>query len=250
MQKPNGLFIILIGLNQFLLHFFYVSAIFAVSSLVFRFRTKSLRRSNLILKQRDRLARDIKKQKEILHLRNKEIEDSLNYARGIQKAMLINHKQFREILPDSFIVHKSKDIVSGDFYWISRLEDKIIIAAVDCTGHGVPGAFMSLIGFEFFRKIINTQNIHQADKILAALNTNLFEIFKNEERTILRDGMDLALCILYKDQNCLDFVGSFCPLYLIRENSILEIRGDHFPIGAEFSDDSLSSILSPITGWN
>ena len=224
--------------NQHLLLNHILALIFLIIIIVFlfHFRIKYLKRSIGILLKKDIIAKDIKRQKEILDHRNKNIEDSLNYAQRIQKAMLITHKQFKEILPNSFILYKSKDIVSGDFYWISKDEDKIFIAAADCTGHSVPGAFMSLIGFELFRKIINTQNIHDPAKILESLNQNFNDIFGNEENITLKDGMDLAFCVLYPEKNYLEFAGAFNPLYIIRNDKLIEIKGDHYPIGAEFID--------------
>ena len=218
------------------MHVIYVVVILLAAFIIYRIRTKFLRKSIKVLRQRDMLAKDIQRQKEILGHRNKEMVDSLFYAQRIQKAMLISDRQFKEIMPDSFIVLRSKDIVNGDFYWISRIQDKIFIAAVDCTGHGVPGAFISVIGLELLRKIINTQNIYEPDRILEALSSNLYEIFGNEEGTSLRDGMDIALCVLYKDQNYLDFSGAYCPLYIIRDSNLIEVKGDSFSVGPEFSN--------------
>lgn len=200
---------------------------------VFRIRTQSLRKSNKILRERDIIAREVEKQKEILSRRNKNIEDSLKYAQRIQKAMLTTPRLFNSILPESFVLHKPKDIVSGDFYWISEVDEKVFVAAVDCTGHGVPGAFMSLIGFELFRKIINTQGIMEPGSILNALNSNFEDIFGNIGDISLKDGMDLAFCVLNKRKMVLEFSGAFNPLYLIRDNKLIEIKGDRFSIGAD-----------------
>ena len=173
---------------------YFVYLIFGLSFMfyIIQFRTKSLRRSNKILREREITAKRVEIQRNLLVKRNKNIEDSLNYAQRIQKAMLPTPKTFKTILPDSFILHKPKDIVSGDFYWISKVKDNIFVAAVDCTGHGVPGAFMSVIGFELFRKIINMQHIYDPSRILHALNDNMEDIFGNPDDITLRDGMDLA----------------------------------------------------------
>jgi len=202
-----------------------------------QYRTKTLRRSNRILRERDVAAREVARQKDLLSRRNKNIEDSLKYAQRIQQAMLTTSRLFKAILPGSFILHKPKEIVSGDFYWISEMEDKVFVAAVDCTGHGVPGAFMSLIGFELFRKIINTQHIFDPGGILNGLNSNFEEIFGNVEDVALKDGMDLAFCVLDKKTNILEFAGAFNPLYLIRENKLIEVKGDRFSVGADTEPD-------------
>ncbi len=201
--------------------------------LIIQIRTQSLRRSNKVLRERDIAAKEVAKQKELLSKRNKNIEDSLKYAQRIQMAMLMTPKLFRSILPNSFILHKPKDIVSGDFYWISEVGNKIFVAAIDCTGHGVPGAFMSLIGFELFRKIINMQKIFDPGKILNALNENFEEIFGKEEDLALRDGMDLSFCVLHTDEMVIDFAGAFNPLYIIRNNKLIEIKGNRFSVGAD-----------------
>jgi serine phosphatase RsbU (regulator of sigma subunit) len=214
-------------------YFLYLFLAFALVYWIVQFRTQALRRSNRILRERDIAAKEVSKQKELLSRRNKNIEDSLNYAQRIQKAMLTTSRMFTSILPKSFILHKPKDIVSGDFYWISEVEDKIFVAAVDCTGHGVPGAFMSLIGFELFRKIINMQKITEPGSILNIMNSNFEEIFGNAEDLSLKDGMDLAFCVLDKKKNVIQYAGAFNPLYIIRDNKLLEIKGDRFSVGAD-----------------
>lgn len=219
----------------------YIIIIILFAFYILRIRTRSLRRSNRVLREKEIAAKEITRQKDMLSRRNKNIEDSLNYAQRIQKAMFTTKKQFLSILPDSFILHRPKDIVSGDFYWISENEDKVFLAAIDCTGHGVPGAFMSLIGFELFRKIINTQKIHEPAEILNTLNDNFNEIFGNEEDMILKDGMDLAFCVLHKNENFLEFAGAINPLYLIRENRIIELKGDQFSVGANSIDMTMVS---------
>ena len=221
----------------------YIIFILIISGLVyavFRIRTQALRKSNKILRERDIIAREVEKQKEILSRRNKNIEDSLKYAQRIQKAMFTTPRMFKSILPQSFVLHKPKDIVSGDFYWISAIDEKVFVAAVDCTGHGVPGAFMSLIGFELFRKIIITQRIMEPGSILNALNSNFEDIFGNVEDISLKDGMDLAFCVLDKKKMILEFAGAFIPLYLIRDNKLIEIKGERFSIGADSDPEDLT----------
>ncbi len=225
------------------LYFYLLLTVFLVYSLI-QFRTQSLRKSNRILRDKDIAAKEISRQKDMLSLRNKNIEDSLNYAQRIQKAMLTTPKQFRSILPNSFILHKPKDIVSGDFYWISEQDDKIFVAAADCTGHGVPGAFMSLISFELFRKIIKTLHIYNPAEILNTVNNNFEEIFGNIEDITIRDGMDLSFCVLDKSMEKLEFSGAFNPLYIVRDNNLIELKSDHFSIGADIESDSPPKIFT------
>jgi serine phosphatase RsbU (regulator of sigma subunit) len=166
-------------------------------------------------------------------LRDKNLTDSLIYAQRIQEAMLPSEKFFRNHFPDSFIFFKPKDIVSGDFYWIGEKHEKVFIIAADCTGHGVPGALMSMIGLEIIDKTINDDNIVTPSDILSILNKGLEKTFSREKNigTIIRDGMDIGLCVIDKKEKKLTYAGAFFPLYLIRNKSIIEIKGDKLIIG-------------------
>lgn len=165
----------------------------------FQYRTRSLRKSNQELKEKELIAKQVAKQKEELTVKNKNITDSIVYAKRIQEALLPSMNLFHKQLPKSFILHKPKDIVSGDFYWINEKDDKIFVAVVDCTGHGVPGAFMSIIGFELLRKITDDLGIQTADEILQHLNDGVATTFgKTTENVRLKDGMDIALCVIDK----------------------------------------------------
>ena len=171
------------------------------------------------------------RQKNYLSSRNKNIEDSLKYAERIQKAMFIKESDIAKMFPDSFILQKPKDIVSGDFYWGKKIGDTIFLAAVDCTGHGVPGAFMSLIGLELFRQIICTRGIHTPGKILDEMNNSFDVIFDTMKDMSVRDGMDLTICAMNTKTNMLEFAGAFNPLYIIRNREIIEIKGDKILVG-------------------
>ncbi len=201
--------------------------------LIVQYRTRTLRKSNRILKEKEVAARQVEKQKEELIIKNKNITDSINYGRRIQLALLPSFELFDKILPDSFILYKPKDIVSGDFYWINENGNKIFVGAVDCTGHGVPGAFVSIIGFELFRNITSDQGVSNPAVILDSLNDNFAQIFSDGEQVYLKDGMDLSLCVFDKKEKYLEFSGAFNPLYLIRDGSIIEIKADRFSIGAD-----------------
>jgi len=169
---------------------------------------------------------------EIIH-QKKEITDSIHYARRIQQAVLPSPKFLSHLIKENyFILNKPRDIVSGDYYWLAEKDKKVIIAAADCTGHGVPGAFMSIIGFELLRKITDDQGIENADQILDELNKGIAITFGKDNSNIrLKDGMDLALCVIDKEKKELEFAGAFRPMYFIRDNKIEEIRGDRFSVG-------------------
>lgn len=168
-----------------------------------------------------------------MELREKNITDSLIYAQRIQEAMLPSEEYFRNHFPESFIFFKPKDIISGDFYWIGERGNRIFVIAADCTGHGVPGALMSMIGLEIIEKAIVENNIETPSVILEALNEGLEKTFSREKNigTIIRDGMDAGLCVVDKKSRKIIFAGAFFPLYLLRNNSLTQINGDKIIIG-------------------
>ena len=227
----------------------YSILIIALLVFMFRYWARQLIRANRQYKEREKIARQIMLQKEELTLKNKSITDSINYARRIQNAMLPPIKVLKSYFPQSFLLYLPKDIVSGDFYWINKLYNKIFISAVDCTGHGVPGAFMSIIGFELFRKITNIEGLTRPSDILNKLNEDFHEIFRDVENIILRDGMDVAFCAIDINDMILEYSGAFNPLYLIRDNKITEIKGDRFAIGLDetnFKDLTFKNHMIPL----
>jgi ligand-binding sensor domain-containing protein/serine phosphatase RsbU (regulator of sigma subunit) len=197
-----------------------------------QWRTRKLRQTNKMLMEKETAAKEIARQKEELTIKNKNITDSINYAKRIQVAMMPSEKTFKRLLPNSFVYHKPRDIVSGDFYWIHERNGKVFVAAVDCTGHGVPGAFMSILGVELFRKIMIDQ-LESPGEILSKLNEDFSRIFSDLEDVSLKDGMDISFCVIDKVNNILYFAGAFNPLYLIRDNKIIETKGNRFSVSME-----------------
>jgi len=196
-------------------------------------QTRSLIKTKRLLQEKEQAFELIEKQKFELEVKNINITDSLNYAQRIQEAILPSEDYFRKFFPDSFIFFRPKDIVSGDFYWIGEKENKIFIAAADCTGHGVPGALMSMIGLEIIDKAINEENLETPSAVLSLLNKDLEKIFSREKNigTIIRNGMDIGFCVIDKTIKKVWYAGAFFPLYIIRENSLIEIKGDKLIIG-------------------
>jgi serine phosphatase RsbU (regulator of sigma subunit)/tetratricopeptide (TPR) repeat protein/GAF domain-containing protein len=175
---------------------------------------------------------EVVKQKEIIEETNKHITDSIKYAKRIQEAFLPSENSISEHLKNAFILYKPKDIVSGDFYWIERKENKILFAVVDCTGHGVPGAFMSIIGFNGLNQIVNEYNYTKPADILTHLNKRISNTLKQRvEDSKIRDGMDVAICSIDLEKNKLEFAGAFSPLFILRNNEVLKFKGDKHPIG-------------------
>jgi serine phosphatase RsbU (regulator of sigma subunit) len=175
----------------------------------------------------------IELQKGELELKDKDITDSLIYAQRIQEALLPSETYFRKHFEDSFILFKPKNIVSGDFYWIGEKNGNIFVVAADCTGHGVPGALMSMIGLEIVEKAINEENIEVPSQVLAVMNRGLEKTFSREKNigTIIRDGMDIGLCVIDRKRKKVTYAGEFMPLYLIRSGSLSEIMPDKIIIG-------------------
>jgi ligand-binding sensor domain-containing protein/serine phosphatase RsbU (regulator of sigma subunit) len=216
----------------------YIILLITIGYATVQIRTRKLVRTNRELTDKEHAAKKIAQQKEELTLKNKNITDSINYAKRIQVAVMPSERTFKRLLPDSFVFHKPKDIVSGDFYWIYEKQDKVFVAAVDCTGHGVPGAFMSILGIELFRKITMT-DIDDPGKILARLNEEFSRIFSDVEDISLRDGMDIAFCVIDKKNNLLYFAGAVNPMYLVRDNKIIEIKGNRYSVSIEKKQEAL-----------
>lgn len=177
-----------------------------------------------------------KKQEQIIVQKNKDITDSISYARKIQHAILPSDALIKTHIPDSFVLYMTKDIVSGDFYWFTHFEDCCIIAAVDCTGHGVPGAFMSLIGYNLLNRIVNEERITDPKNILMELNNGVLGVLhKNESES--KDGMDIAICKINYKKNTLEYAGAMRPLWIVNTaGELTEIKADKIPIGTKQKD--------------
>lgn len=170
--------------------------------------------------------------------KNHQITNSIRYAETIQQAVLPASVKMNEALHEYFVIYKPKDIVSGDFYWFSHQGDRIYIAAVDCTGHGVPGAFMSMIGSSLLDEIVNVEKVYAPADILEQLNENIRVALK-QGQSGNDDGMDLALCLLEPGENFqtkLTFAGAKRPLYYAQKGQILEVKGVNKSIGGVKKD--------------
>jgi serine phosphatase RsbU (regulator of sigma subunit) len=211
----------------------YSAIIIALIYFIIKSQTRNLIKTRKLLKEKEQALNLSEETRTQLELRERDITDSLVYAQRIQEALLPSEAYFRKHFEDSFIFFKPKDIVSGDFYWIGEKGDKVFVVAADCTGHGVPGALMSMIGREIIEKTINEENIETPSQILSVLNKALEKTFSREKNigTIIRDGMDLGLCIIEKNKRKIVFAGAFFPLYLVRDNNLIEIKSDKIIIG-------------------
>jgi len=177
--------------------------------------------------------REIEKQKQRVEELYLDVTDSIKYAKRLQDSILPPENRIADLLKESFVLFKPKDIVSGDFYWIEETNNKVLFAAVDCTGHGVPGAFMSLIGSNGLDHAVKNHGKHSPAEILDDLNATSAETFnKDVSENSVSDGMDIALCSLSKDRTKLEYSGANNPLYLVRDGQIIKHKADKFAIGS------------------
>jgi PAS domain S-box-containing protein len=164
--------------------------------------------------------------------KNRKIEDSINYAQRIQSSILPDNRVIQEFIPKSFIYYRPRDVVSGDFPWYFKKGDDLYIAVVDCTGHGVPGALLSFIGYFLLNNIVDHDTEHTASSILDSLHYSVRKTLKQEDNEAeARDGMDIAFCKINYQKKELQFSGAHRPLYLLRNGELEEYKGDRKAIG-------------------
>lgn len=228
-----------------------IFAIFLIRSNRIRRRNniKLAQQNEEIIKQGNELNEAMKK----IEHQNQSITQSINYAKGIQQALLRKREALNNYIQDAFIFFNPRDIVSGDFYWFNEVctnpektledanpdEKRFIVTAVDCTGHGVPGAFMSMIGFNLLNEITNNGTYH-ANEILEKLHLGVQDTLKQKE-TMNQDGMDMALCVIDKTANTLEFAGAKNPVVYIQGDELFVIKGDPDGIGGKDDDIKFTS---------
>ena len=183
-------------------------------------------------KKEKRSSEIINQQKQIVDIKNKEILDSINYAKKIQQAIIPSITEVKNVFPNSFVLLLPKDIVSGDFYWVTKTGQQAFFAVADCTGHGVPGGFMSMLGTALLNEIINEKNIYEPADILDMLKLKIIMALRQSENANeSKDGMDIALIQINLNTQELTFAGANNSLYLLRDKKLREFKGDKFPIG-------------------
>ena len=202
---------------------------------------KVLERTAEIEKQKEEIEeqRDIAtSQRDQIIDQKKAITDSIHYASRIQKAVLPPEKLIEAFLPEHFILNMPRDIVSGDFYWFNLKNNRLIITAADCTGHGVPGAFMSMLGVAFLNEIVNKEQKLTAGNLLDQLRKHIIKsLHQTGKENEAKDGMDMALVIIDLETMQIQLAGAYNPLVLIRNNEIIEFKADRMPIGIYFKGD-------------
>ena len=199
-----------------------------------KLRDKLNERTDQLLKANMELREEVKRRKHFGYealLKNIELTDSIVYAKEIQQAILPPIRNMQNAFEDMFVFFKPRDIVSGDFYWFEKRDNYAYMAAVDCTGHGVPGALISILGFNALNQAVNEHHLTHPGDILEYLNTSVSNVFQATKGAV-RDGMDISLVRYDISSRTLEFAGAYNPLFIVKNNGDLQkIRGDRYPIG-------------------
>lgn len=221
--------------------FFYIisfSAAMIIIILIVRFREKQLKKDKQILEAK------VKERTAEIEAQKQEITSSIEYASRIQMAMLPIKDHFRNAFSDHFIFFKPRDIVSGDFYWFGEDEKHFFFTVADCTGHGVPGAFMSTMGISTLNEIIANKSDLQANRVLNLLREKTkMSLHQTGKVGEAADGMDVAFCILHKNKSTLEYSGAYNPLFIFQGGEFKEYKGDRMPIGIYYGE------MKPFTNY-
>lgn len=197
---------------------------------------------DFVMRQGDKISNQkeqLKIQRDFVMKQKKEITDSIHYAQRIQQAILPQEEYIKKNLPDFFIFYKPRDIVSGDFYWVTEIHGLLIVAAADCTGHGVPGAFMSMLGIASMNEIVGKMETINAATILNHLRSNIIKSLHQTGRFgESKDGMDISLVVIDTNTLSLQYAGANNPLYLVRNSELIEYKADKMPIGIHVTIDT------------
>jgi serine phosphatase RsbU (regulator of sigma subunit) len=209
--------------SRYLILFLIVAVILVLIGILYLFKRN---RSRQIINEQ------LEKSNAEISMQKKSITDSINYAKKIQDSILPPEKQIQRVLNDGFILYEPKDVVSGDFYWADCRDGLSIFAAVDCTGHGVPGALMSVVGFNLLNQAVNEMGITKPSDILHHLDFGVNKLLRQSDSgSTVKDGMDLGLCTFDPSTKKLQFAGVFNPAYIITKGELKQINADKFPIG-------------------
>ena len=199
---------------------------------VIRFRERQLRNKTKFLEDK------VQERTFKIESQKQEITSSIEYASRIQMAMLPTEDHIKELFDDYFVIFKPRDIVSGDFYWIGEDSKSVFFTVADCTGHGVPGAFMSTMGISTLNEIISNNHNLQANKILNLLRTKtMTALHQTGKIGEAADGMDIAFCVLDKKKNILQYSGAFNPLIIFQGGELKEYKADRMPIGIYYGEE-------------
>lgn len=228
--------------KQLVIYAAFGGCLLLLGSVFFVFRGfKRQKRANIELEEKNSI---IEEQKHVVEEKNKDISDSIRYAKRIQEAILPPDKMWYDVLPNSFVLYNPKDILSGDFYWLEQNDDFIFVAAADCTGHGVPGALMSIVNYNLLNKAVLEKNLTMPGEILDTVNFYLtHSLHQTYNESSIKDGMDITLLSINKKTNEVYFAGANNPIYIISSGNLQEVKADKFPVGA-FIEENVQNFKS------
>jgi serine phosphatase RsbU (regulator of sigma subunit) len=234
----------------------FIFSLFILSFLLLKNNREKLKANRLLTKQKKEIDEKnnilhdtneelkftldlVEKQKYSIEYQNLNIMSSISYAKRIQSAMLPKKEFIQQFLPESFVLFRPKDVVSGDFYWVAETKEGYVIAAADCTGHGVPGAFVSMVGNSFLNEIVIGEGFSTPHVILKRLHNKIIDFFHQKEESnesTISDGMDISICMIDKSKKTVKYAGAMNPLYYLPMNEVnrgevIEIKGDKQPVG-------------------
>ena len=218
--------------------------VFASLYLYIKQKERKLLKTNMILEQKVvERTEEVVRQKTEIEKKNMVITDSIEYAKNIQQAVLPTKEYISELFKNHFILYKPKDIVSGDFYWVDEDDKRVLIAVADCTGHGVPGAFVSLMGHNLLNEIISKNSNLKPSEILEFLNQKILNTLnQGRDDQSAKYGMDMALITIDKKMNTLEYSGAHNPLIVCRNNELIELKGNKFSIGSITKEKELGFV--------
>ncbi|MES2763444.1 MAG: tetratricopeptide repeat protein [Bacteroidota bacterium] len=248
-QQENEILNLKVKSESFVKTIFIVAAGLLLMLAFFIFRgLRQKQKVNIALEEKNRIIEDQKQtvehQKHIVEEQNKDITDSIRYAERIQNAILPPDKQWHTLFPQSFVFYKPKDILSGDFYWIEQKGDLVFVAAADCTGHGVPGALISIVNYNLLNKAVLEKDLNDPAAILNYVNTQLIvALHQTYQESSVKDGMDISLCVLNTKTLEMKFAGANNPIYIIKQKELIQVSADKFPVGA-FIEDQIQSFTA------
>ncbi|MCS6833219.1 MAG: SpoIIE family protein phosphatase, partial [Flammeovirgaceae bacterium] len=228
--------------NKEILMYVGLSVTVIISVLLFLLykRSRAERKVNIKLNEQyheiSQQKREIELQRDEIKRTHEQIQSSIKYAQRIQDAILPREEDINAILPQHFLLFRPRDVVSGDFYWVHQVGVKKVIVVADCTGHGVPGAFMSMIGNELLNEIVTIKKHLEPSKILAELNKGIRRALKQEDG-IIRDGMDVAICVANEGEKYIDYAGAKSSVIYIQDDQLFQIKGNRNSVGGGYKDD-------------
>ena len=248
-QQENEILNLQVKSESFMKMIFIAAAGLLLVIAFFIFRgLRQKQKVNLALEEKNKIIEDqkytVEKQKQIVEEQNKDITDSIKYAERIQQAILPPDQLSFSLLPQSFVYYKPKDILSGDFYWIEKRNDLIFVAAADCTGHGVPGALISIVNYNLLNKAVLEKDLNDPADILNYVNNQLtIALHQSFQESSVKDGMDISLCIINTKTLTMTFAGANNPIYIIQHNELLQLNANKFPVGS-FVEEKINSFTS------